>query len=129
MSGDRKYVRRFDDHYFMTPPSQFIYDHFPEDARWQLLDEPVSKQEYENLVYLESEFFNLGLKLGQKNGTIGADKQINVSIYAPEDVLMMAKLEYADRGWRSCWMATHFARERESGMIFMHSFLPQEAIF
>ena len=98
VSGDKKYVRKFDDHFFMTPPSQFIYDHFPEDARWQLLDEPVSKQEFENLVYLESDFFNLGLKLGQKNGTISADKQINVSIYAPEDVLMMAGLEYADGG-------------------------------
>ncbi|NTV27719.1 MAG: hypothetical protein HGA93_03440 [Methanothrix sp.] len=97
VSEDRKYVRRFDDHYFMTPPSQFIYDHYPEDASWQLLDEPVSKQEYEDLVYVEPEFFSLELKLGQKNGTIGADKQAIVSIYAPEDVLMMAKLEYADR--------------------------------
>ena len=98
VSGDKKYVRKFDDHFFMTPPSQFIYDHFPLDTQWQLVDEPVSKQEFENLVYLESDFFNLGLKLGQKNGTIIADKQINVSIYAPEDMLMMAGLEYADRG-------------------------------
>ncbi|MEI6104741.1 MAG: transglutaminase domain-containing protein [Methanothrix sp.] len=96
VSGDGKYVRRFDDHLFMTPPNQFIFDHFPEDAQWQLLDKPVSKREFENWVFLKAEFFNLGLKLGQKNGTISADKQINVSIYAPEDVLMMAKLEYAD---------------------------------
>ncbi|MCX6678067.1 MAG: hypothetical protein NTU95_09005 [Methanothrix sp.] len=96
VSGDGRYVRRFDDHYFMAPPSQFIYDHFPEEARWQLLDEPVSKEEFERLVYLEPEFFNLGLKLGQRNGTIGADKQINVSIKAPADVLMMAELEHAD---------------------------------
>ena len=57
---------------------------------------PFHKQEFENLVFLEAEFFNLGLKLGQRNGTISADKQINVSIFAPEDVLMMAGLEYAD---------------------------------
>ncbi len=96
VSGDGKYVRKFDDHFFMTPPSQFIYSHFPEDAQWQLLDQPVSKQEFENWVFLEAEFFNLGLKVVQRNGTISADKQINVSIYAPEDVLMMAKLEYVD---------------------------------
>ena len=96
VSGDRKYVRRFDDHFFMTPPSQFIFDHFPEVAPWQLLDEPVSKQEFEQLVYLEAEFFNLGLEPGQRNGTLSADEEINVSIYAPEDVLMMAGLEYAD---------------------------------
>ena len=96
VSGDGKYVRRFDDHFFMTPPSQFIYSHLPEDAQWQLLDKPVSKQEFENWVFLEAEFFNLGLKLGQRNGTISADKQINVSIFVPKDVLLMAKLEYVD---------------------------------
>jgi len=96
VSVDKKYVRKFDDHFFMTPPSQFIYDHFPEDAQWQFLDKPVSKQEFENLVFLEAEFFNLGLKLGHRNGTINAEKQVNVSIYAPQDVLMMVGLEYAD---------------------------------
>jgi hypothetical protein len=98
VSRDRKYVRWFDDHFFMTPPSQFIYDHFPEDTRWQLLDRPVSKQEYENLVYLEPDFFRLDLKPVQKNGTISADKQINISIFAPQDVLMTAGLEYAKPG-------------------------------
>ncbi len=96
VNGEGKYVRKFDDHYFMTPPYQFIFSHLPEDERWQLLDKPVSKQEFENWVFLESDFFNLGLELGQRNGTISADKQINVSIMAPEDVLMMAGLEYAD---------------------------------
>ncbi len=97
VSGDGKYVRKFDDHYFMTPPSQFIFSHFPEKEQWQLLDAPLSKEEFHNLVYLEADFFNLGLKLGQRNGTINADKQLNLSIFAPQDVLMMAKLEYVDR--------------------------------
>ena len=99
VNGEGKYVRKFDDHFFMTPPSQFIYDHFPEEDRWQLLDEPVSKLKFENMVYLQSDFFNLGLELaGQENGTINADGQVNLSIYAPDDVLMMAGLEYADGG-------------------------------
>jgi hypothetical protein len=98
VSGDRKYVRLFDDHYFMTPPSQFIFDHFPEEGRWQLLDRPYSKQEFENLVFLEADFFNLGLEPCQRNGTVSADGQINVSIKAPLDVLVMAGLEHADGG-------------------------------
>ena len=99
VNGEGKYVRKFDDHFFMTSPSQFIYDHFPEEDRWQLLDEPVSKLKFENMVYLQSDFFNLGLELaGQENGTISADGQVNLSIYAPDDVLMMAGLEYADGG-------------------------------
>ena len=96
-NSDKEYVRHFDDHFFMTPPSEFIYDHFPVEEKWQLLDRPISLEEYEGLVYLDSDFFNSGLKLaGQRNGTIEARGQVNISIYAPEDVLMMVGFDYAD---------------------------------
>ena len=98
VSGEGKYVRQFDDHYFMTPPSQFIFSHFPEDARWQLLDMPLTEEEFENLVYLQADFFNLGLMLGERNGTINATSQVNISIYAPQEVLMMAGIDSADPG-------------------------------
>ena len=98
VNGEGEYVRKFDDHYFMTPPSQFIFSHFPEDFRWQLLNQPLTRGEYENLVYLEADFFNLGLMLGERNGTIIVDTQINLSIFAPQDVLIMAKLEHAGTG-------------------------------
>lgn len=94
---DKKYVREFDDHYFMTPPAQFVYDHFPDESRWQLTDKPITKSEFERLVYVKSGFFNYGLKLGSHGeGKIKAETSMNISIYAPEDVLLMAKLDYAD---------------------------------
>jgi len=94
---DKKYVREFDDHYFMTSPAEFVYDHFPDDSRWQLTDKPITKSEFEKLVYVKSGFFNYGLKLGShQEGTIKADTGMNISIYAPEDVLLMAKLDYDD---------------------------------
>jgi hypothetical protein len=98
VTSEGKYVRKFDDHYFMTPPSQFIFSHFPEDARWQLLDLPLTKEEYENLVYLDADFFNLGLMLGARNGTINVADQVNISILAPQDVLMMANIERVNPG-------------------------------
>jgi hypothetical protein len=88
-----KYVREFDDHYFLTPPEEFIYDHFPEDQRWQLLDKPLSKKEFENLVYLKSAFFNLGLKLANQNNTISSNGRANVTLFAPNDVYVIAKLK------------------------------------
>jgi hypothetical protein len=94
VSGDGKYVRHFEEHFFMTPPSQYIYDHFPDDEQWQLLTEHVSKEEFESLVYLEPDFFKMNLMLGEeKNGTIEAEDEVNVSVYAPQDVLMMVGLE------------------------------------
>ncbi len=99
VSGDGKYVRHFEEHFFMTPPAQFIFNHFPEEEQWQLLDEPLSKAEFEGLVYLEPDFFGLGLMLGEEmNGTIQAGGDVNVSIFAPGDVLMMVALQLAGGG-------------------------------
>ena len=97
MGRDGKYHRWFDDHYFMTPPDQFIFDHLPEEERWQLLDRPLSKTEFEDLVYVESDLFNLGLKVIERNGSISAGADVNLSAYAPEDVVMMAGLEAETR--------------------------------
>jgi len=93
LGRDRKYHRWFDDHYFMTPPDQFIFDHLPEEESWQLLEVPLSKAKFEDLVYVESDLFNLGLNLIERNGSISAEGEVNISVHAPEDVVMMAGLE------------------------------------
>jgi len=93
LGKDGKYHRWFDDHYFMTQPEQFIYDHLPEEESWQLLDRPLSQAQFEELVYVESDFFNLGLKVIERNGSISAEGEVNILVYAPDDVVMMAGLE------------------------------------
>ncbi len=94
IDDNKKYVRKFDDYYFMTPPSEFIYGHFSEDSRWQLLEHPLSKSEFEKQAFLKPEFFKYGLKLDDRlEGTIRADNGVNISIYVPKDVLLMAGLE------------------------------------
>lgn len=94
IDDNKKYVHKFDDHYFMTLPSEFIYGHFPEDSRWQLLEHPLSKSEFEKQAFLKPEFFRYGLKLGNHlEGTIQADNGANISIFVPKDVLLMAGLE------------------------------------
>ena len=59
--GD-SFVRRFNTKYFNSKPEDFIRDHFPDDSKWQLLDEPVSKKDYINAPLYDSEFENLSLK-------------------------------------------------------------------
>ncbi len=93
LGQDGKYHRWFDDHCFMTPPDQFIYDHLPEQESWQLLDRPLSQAQFEDLVYVESDLFNLGLKVIERKGSISAGGEVNLSVYAPEDVVMIAGLE------------------------------------
>jgi transglutaminase/protease-like cytokinesis protein 3 len=97
ISKEKKYVRQFNEHFFMTAPSEFIYDHFPENSTWQLLEKPLSKSEFEQQVHVKSEFFKYGLKIGNHpQGLIKTNKEINISIYAPDDVLLISRLEYED---------------------------------
>jgi hypothetical protein len=98
INEDKKYVRKFDDHYFMTPPSEFIFDHFPDNSSWQLLNNPFSKSEFEQRVYVKSEFFRYDLKIGSHlDGNIKTDKEMNISVFAPKDVLLIADLKYSDK--------------------------------
>ena len=49
VSSDGTFNKRFVSNYFCTTPEQFVYAHLPEDKDWQLLETPISKDEYENL--------------------------------------------------------------------------------
>lgn len=55
--------RRFDDFYFLTDPEEFIYTHFPDEERWQLLEAPIPLEEFEKRVFKTSAFFTMGLRL------------------------------------------------------------------
>ena len=44
--GSGQFVKAYDDAYFMTPPENFIRDHYPEDSRWTLLVNPPTLKEF-----------------------------------------------------------------------------------
>lgn len=87
------FVRGFEEFYFLTPPEELVWTHLPEDSDWQLLDDPISRDEFEGLVYAKPAFFDNGMKIvspleGTIDGTLGA----NVTLSAPEDVAVIADL-------------------------------------
>ena len=89
-----RFVRRFEEHYFLTSPKEFIFDHFPENIRWQLLEQPISKKEYEKLVYLRPAFFKYGLKLeSHVFAKIQTDRLLSITLSVPESTLVIANLE------------------------------------
>ena len=88
-----RFVRRFNSHYFDTPPEQFIYDHFPQDPQWQLLATPLTLAQYEQLPFLKPAFFQHELALThQAQGALPADPRLSLSLSAPADVLLSAQL-------------------------------------
>lgn len=90
----QRYQRRFDEHYFLTDPDQFIFDHLPEDDLWQLLNRPKSKREFDSLVLLRPAFFQNGLEIvSHDKARIKAYDQLEVTLKAPQNKFITAILK------------------------------------
>jgi hypothetical protein len=46
LDDNEKFHFRFNPGFFCTNPTLFIFDHFPKDPKWQLLEKPLNRQEY-----------------------------------------------------------------------------------
>lgn len=61
--GSFKTHVRFRDYYFLTDPEKFIYDHFPDDEKFQLLARTFTYEEAKLAASLRSDFFRHDLYL------------------------------------------------------------------
>ena len=61
VSYSNQFVRQFNDVYFLTPPAQFIRDHYPEDLRWTLLSDPPDYREFAQSPFRYSGFLKAGV--------------------------------------------------------------------
>jgi hypothetical protein len=57
-----RFVRHYNDYYFLTPPERLIFTHLPEKERWQLLSTPVAAAEFDRWGEVSSTLFNYGVK-------------------------------------------------------------------
>jgi len=87
------FVRQFQEHYFLTKPQEFVFDHLPENQSWQLLDRPLTAAEYADLVYLRPMFFHAGFRIGNHDHlVIAADSRVTVTLGVSQPVAMMAQV-------------------------------------
>jgi hypothetical protein len=61
VSYGNEYIRQYNDFYFLTPPDEFIRDHYPEDLQWSLLKDPPVYREYAQSPFRYSGFMKAGL--------------------------------------------------------------------
>lgn len=61
VSYSNQYVRQYNDFYFLTPPEQFIRDHYPEDLKWSLLNDPPVYREFGQSPFRYSGFLKAGV--------------------------------------------------------------------
>jgi transglutaminase-like putative cysteine protease len=92
-AGSAQGLVHLESHYFLCPPEQLIFTHYPLDPKWQLTDSPLSLDEQKRLPYPRAEFFTLGLGIDSpRTGSLRVDGSVTVRITAPEDVVMAATL-------------------------------------
>lgn len=69
--------------YLFTEPRQFLYSHYPETAKWQLIDQPITLQEFTHQPLLTDRFFRLGMQdlVTPSFNTVSAkDGEVNILI-------------------------------------------------
>lgn len=57
-----KYMKEFDEHYFLTDPHKFILDHFPKDKKYQYLSKPVKKSAFTNWPVYYTDYFHFNIE-------------------------------------------------------------------
>lgn len=92
-----QFVESFNPHYFLTPPEQFINDHYPEEERWQLMGEVISAEKFANSPDLSPAFYKHELELDSHTAAVlSAADRIAVTIQTPPNIIMLASLAQND---------------------------------
>lgn len=63
IDGNHEYKKDLKPHYFLAQPEHMIYNHLPEESRWQLLTKPISMDDYLRLPHVHSYYFIYGLNI------------------------------------------------------------------
>ena len=53
---------QYDEHYFLTDPDEFIQEFWAQEPNWQLLERPITLEEFEAMPFVRSVFFHYGLE-------------------------------------------------------------------
>lgn len=82
VTNEIKFEKKFKDYYFCTPPELFIFDHLPEDPKWQLLEKPLSKEQFARLATIKPQQSEIRLEQPTEVFLNRGDS-VNFSFYAP----------------------------------------------
>ena len=98
LNNESNFVKELTPFYFLTRPSQMIYNHLPENDKWQLLKTPITMAQYLQMPKTKSTYFDLNLEIihprHQAHLTLAQNQSYaSVHIRAPTDVSLMASLK------------------------------------
>jgi len=87
----------------LTDPDEFIQEFCPNDEKWQLLEAPITLEEFEALPFVRSVFFHFGMQFDrtmpaviETNERGGADIRIRIPEQHENDLVFYYQLRFAD---------------------------------
>ena len=83
---NNKYNKDFNNFYFCSDPKEFVLTHYPTEEKWQLLEEPVSKDLFSIFPFIDKRFFQFGFKsMSPFACQVNAEQIIDVIFYYDPD--------------------------------------------
>ncbi|XP_022090398.1 uncharacterized protein LOC110979145 [Acanthaster planci] len=84
----------YDEHYFLADPDVIIRSHFPNDPAWQLLNQPLSLQDFNASVPLKPDFFKFGfVLLSHTSAVIGCPNgELDIRVQCPLGLILSTRL-------------------------------------
>ena len=120
IDGNHEYKNDLKTYYFLACPEQLIYNHLPENSRWQLLNKPISMADYLHLPNIHCYYFIMGLTLISPNFCSQLTYDPNqhyaeVCLQAPEDVQIFCSVK---NDLRSTTLAQYDVNRRRWQCLF-----------
>ncbi len=92
-----KFTKRYSTNYFLTRPDVFGLDHLPDDPRWQLRQEPLTRGAFMRQPLLRPKFYAQGFDLlSPERSQISASDKVTFVIDNPQDRFLMARIAARD---------------------------------
>ncbi|MEY4189273.1 MAG: hypothetical protein RIR17_9 [Planctomycetota bacterium] len=67
-----QFRKNFEPMFFLVPPDQMRFSHYPEDSKWQLIEKTISKDEFDRLPLVRASMFRMGISPSNINKSIKA---------------------------------------------------------
>lgn len=101
--NNKKFYRSNSINYFGAKPDIFIYSHFPDDNKWQLLNKSVSYEEFETKAVITDYFYQIGFRtISPDRVTINGEDSVRITLeyneaYMKYHIRALIMYEYSGR--------------------------------
>jgi transglutaminase/protease-like cytokinesis protein 3 len=89
-----RYYPEYREHYFLTPPAEFIYTNLPELRRWQLTPRKITRNDFERLPFYRHGYFQYGLRQldDHQSCVISCGNELKLRFAAPSGLILTVNM-------------------------------------